>query len=154
MYVNAFQSFLWNECVKELLKKNVGKQKLYWVEYAVGSLLFYTDLSDQERKTIPQTFPTISDYMKTSADEELIIQDILVKEGLKLTDFAIESETGNFFKTRKRQVLLFPEGFILSPPQQDELNNKNSPKRYKIQVSFSLPKASYATIVTKRLFGH
>jgi len=154
MYVNAYQSYLWNECVKEILKEHVEKKKLYSVEYAIGALLFYVNLSEDEQKKIPGTFLTISETVTLSYDEQQIVDRILTKEGLTLVDFAIESETGNFFKTRPRQVLLIPEDFTMSKPVRDEINSKGNTQRFKIQVSFSLPKGSYATLVTKRLFNH
>jgi tRNA pseudouridine13 synthase len=154
MFVNAYQSYVWNECVKEILKENVEKTKLYSVEYAIGSLLFYTNLVEQEMKNIPQTFQTISETALFSEEEQRIVGRVLVKENISLTDFTIEHETGNFFKTRARQVFLIPEEFTISKPQRDEINSKNNSERYKIQASFSLPKGSYATIVTKRLCGH
>lgn len=154
MYVNAYQSFLWNECIKEILKDSVEKKKLYSVEYAIGLLLFFTNLSEQEREKIPLTFQTISDQMTISDSEHHFIDRVLAKEGLRRDDFGIEDETGNFFKTRARQVLLIPEDFTIVKPERDELNSKGNVARYKIQVSFSLPKGSYATVVTKRLFGH
>ncbi|HWR62778.1 MAG TPA: tRNA pseudouridine(13) synthase TruD [Candidatus Thermoplasmatota archaeon] len=154
MYVNAYQSYLWNECVKELLRNSVEKKKLYSVDYAVGSLLFFTDLSEQEREKIPQTFQTISDQMTATDVERQIIDRILLKERLKLADYTIESETGSFFKTRARSVLLRAEDFTIGTPERDEINSKTNLERYKIQISFSLSKGSYATVVTKRLFGH
>jgi tRNA pseudouridine13 synthase len=154
MFVNAYQSFLWNECIKEILKDSVERKKLYSVEYAIGSLLFFTNLSEQEREKIPLTFQTISDQMTISDGEHHFIDRMLAKEGLKLDDFRIEDETGNFFKTRARQVLLIPEDFTIVKPERDELNSKGNVARYKTQVSFSLPKGCYATVVTKRLFGH
>jgi tRNA pseudouridine13 synthase len=154
MYVNAYQSFLWNECVKEILKNSVEKKKLYPVEYVIGAFLFYANLSEDEMKKIPGTFQTISESVTLSDVEQRIVDRVLIKEGLTLADFAIESETGNFFKTRARQVLLTPDDFMISEPKKDELNSKGNTMRYKIQVSFSLPKGCYATIVTKRLFNH
>jgi tRNA pseudouridine13 synthase len=154
MYVNAYQSYLWNECVKELLRNSVEKKKLYSVDYAVGSLLFFTDLSEQEREKIPQTFQTISDQMTASDDERQIIDRILLKERLKLSDYTIESETGSFIKTRARPVLLNAENFLIGTPERDEINSKTNLERFKIKISFSLSKGSYATVVTKRLFGH
>lgn len=105
-------------------------------------------------KNIPQTFLSISEIAMFTHDEQRIVSTILSKEKLQLTDFKIEEETGNFFKTRPRQVLLIPDDFTVSKLERDDLNSKGNMLRYKIQVSFSLPKGSYATIVTKRLFGH
>jgi len=154
MYVNAYQSYLWNECVKEILRRSIEKKKLYSVEYAVGSLLFFTDISDKECEKIPQTFQTISDQMTATDDERKIIDRVLLKEKLKLADYKIESETGSFIKTRARPVLLNTEDFTIGTPERDEINSKTNFERYKIQISFSLSKGSYATLVTKRLFGH
>jgi tRNA pseudouridine13 synthase len=154
MYVNAYQSYLWNECIKELLKNSVEKKKLFPVDFAVGSLLFYTDLSEQERQKIPQAFQTISDQMTPADLERPVIDHVLLREKLRSEDFSIQEATGNFFKTRARQVLLIPQEFTIGEPKRDELNCKDVVVRYKIQVSFSLPKGSYATVVTKRLFGH
>jgi len=153
MFVNAYQSYMWNECVKEVLKKCVEKKKLYPVEYAVGSLLFYKDLSEQEIQKIPSTFGTASEKVNFSEYEKHIINNVLLQEGITLTDLAIEEKTGNFFKTRARSIIIIPENFIISNPAKDELNS-NKTSKYKIEISFSLPKGSYATIVTKRLFGH
>jgi tRNA pseudouridine13 synthase len=154
MFVNAYQSYLWNECVKEVIKEVVDKKKLYFVEYSIGALLFYTSLSEQEMKKIPFTLQTVSDTVTFSDTEKQIIDHILSKEGIILQNLAIESETGNFFKTRPREVLLIPEDFTISKPVRDEINSKGNIQRFKIQVSFLLPKGSYATIVTKRLFNH
>jgi tRNA pseudouridine13 synthase len=154
MYVNAYQSFLWNECVKEILKSTVEKKNLYSVEYAIGSLLFFTTLSDPERGRLPQTIQTISDQMTITDDERKVIDRVLSKEGLRFNDFRIEDETGNFFKTRARQVLLNAEDFTIGKPERDDMNSKGNAERYKIRISFSLSKGSYATIMTKRLFGH
>jgi len=154
MYVNAYQSFLWNECIKEILKISIEKKKLYSVEYAVGSLLFFTNLTEQEREKIPLTFQTINNQMEVANDERQVIEHVLTKEGLRFADFRIEDETGNFFKTRAREILRIPGDFKISKPEGDELNSIANRLRYKIQVSFSLSKGSYATVVTKRLFGH
>jgi tRNA pseudouridine13 synthase len=93
--------------------------------------------------------------MVTLSDvEKQIIDHVLFKEGMTLQNLVIESDTGNFFKSRPRKVLLIPEDFIISKPIRDEINSKANSQRFKIQISFSLPKGSYATIVTKRLFNH
>jgi tRNA pseudouridine13 synthase len=70
-----------------------------------------------------------------------------------LEDFDIKRETGSFFKTRERETILKPEGFTINEPTVDEINDSGK-NRYKIMLSFTLPKGSYATIVTKRIFGH
>jgi len=155
MFVNAYQSYLWNECVKEILKRVVAKERLYNIDYNIGSLLFYKKLIDSEIKKIPLTFQTISPSMTFSSEfEEEIIKNVLSKENINLKDLDIEKETGSFFKTRKREVILKPQGFTISKLELDEINDKGKKNRYKIVLSFILTKGSYATIITKRVFGH
>lgn len=155
MFVNAYQSYLWNECVKETLKKIVGKERLYTIDYNIGSLIFYKKLIDAEINKIPLTFQTISHSMKFSSEfEEEIIKSLLSKENIDLKDLDIEEETSNFFKTRKRELILKPQGFTISELEIDEINDKGKKNRYKITLSFILHKGSYATLITKRLFGH
>lgn len=48
-----------------------------------------------------------------------------------------------------RQLIIMPSNFAISKPFEDELR----PNRYKISISFDLPKGSYATIITKKLFN-
>ena len=154
MFVNAYQSYLWNECVKEIFRVCVNGRKLYSVEYAIGSLYFYKDLSNGELSKIPSMFPTLSEKVKLSEFDNGIVSKVLSNENITIQDLDIESLTGNFFKTRARSIIVIPENFTISAPAKDELNDKKNMARYKIEVSFSLTKGSYATIVTKRLFGH
>jgi tRNA pseudouridine13 synthase len=107
MFVNAYQSYLWNECIKEALKRIIGKERLYNINYNIGSLFFYKKLIENEIKNITIYFQTISPSMKFSSRlEEEIIMSILSKENIRLEDLDIENVTGNFFKTRKREIIL------------------------------------------------
>jgi|GEM_PF-788104 tRNA pseudouridine13 synthase len=154
IYVNAYQSFLWNECLKQLLKKYVDKNHVYNVEYSVGSLIFFTELKKTEIDDIPRYFPTLSPDVKVPETEQDIVEYVLHRENIKLQELDIKKETGNFFKARQRQTIIKPDYITISNPESDELNSKESRRRYKITVKFKLPQGSYATLITKRLFGH
>lgn len=49
-------------------------------------------------------------------------------------------------------MLIKAEDFTISHTADDELNNINGRPQRKITLSFSLPKGSYATIITKKIF--
>ncbi len=153
MIISAYQSYLWNECVKETLKKCVKHKVLYNVKYNIGDLLYYKDLNNDEEKRIPHYFKLISHDAEFNDFEKKIVDGVLKKEGLSLPDFDIKSATSNFFKAQNRHVLILPEDFELSEPSIDELNDKGRRNVYKVTLSFSLQKGSYATIVTKKIFG-
>ncbi|RLF29261.1 MAG: tRNA pseudouridine(13) synthase TruD [Thermoplasmata archaeon] len=153
MFVNAYQSYLWNECIKEVFRQHIDKKKLYSIRYSIGYLLFYKKLSSSEIQNIPLSFKTISHKIQPSEFEQKIISKILSQEGVALDDFDIKKTTGNFFKTRERAIIIKPNNLLLSDPVKDELNYRGRNKRFKITLSFTLPKGSYATIVTKRMFN-
>ena len=151
--ISAYQSYLWNECIKQLLIRKIDKRKLYSIKYNIGSLIFYKSLTEDEAKNIPQTFKTISDQIEPTDFEAGIINKVLAREGIALKDFDIKKQTGNFFKTHERNVLLKPSDFRISSPVMDELNDRGRKNTFKITLSFVLPKGSYATVITKRIFN-
>lgn len=149
MYVSAYQSYLWNECVKEILRRKIDDKYLYPIEYAAGKLMFFK--RSEEIKDLPVRLSLISHDMVLDKENKDVIKKILSKEGITLEQFDIKGATGNFFKTHERDIILKPEDFHISEPQTDEMNGKNN--FYKIILKFTLTKGGYATIVTKRLFN-
>ncbi len=79
---------------------------------------------------------------------------VLSREGVGIEEFNIKKETENFFKSYERNVIVKPAGFDMSLPEIDELNDNGKNNRFKVTLSFSLPKGSYATVVTKRVFNN
>src|SRR5216684_3120952 len=53
-----------------------------------------------------------------------------------------------FFKHEERPILVYPEKLVVGRAQRDELNRD----RLKLNVAFTLPPGSYATLVIRRLF--
>ena len=151
--ISAYQSYLWNECVKRVLIKTINKKRLYNIKYSLGSLIFYRNLDENEIINIPQAFKTISEEIKPNELESSIINRVLQKEGISLGEFNIKKQTGNFFKVHERNVLLKPSSFSMSEHSIDEINDRGKNNRFKIKLEFSLPKGSYATMITKRLFN-
>jgi tRNA pseudouridine13 synthase len=153
MYISAYNSFLWNECVKRLLILNLDRKKIYTIEYSLGNLLFYKNMKPGELERLPKTFQTVSEEMKPKEHEAKIVSQVLSREGLTIQDFGIKKETGSFFRTHEREVVVRPKDFSISEPVIDELNDHGKNNVFKVTVKFSLPKGSYATIVTKRIFN-
>lgn len=154
IHANAYQSYLWNETLKELLNTIVDRKRLFTVEYAAGSLLFYRDLTADERQAIPPELYTPSETALYSGKELTAVKRILAREGISQQDLAKLSKAGYVLKARPRPTIVTPTGLSATIPQPDELNTKPNEPRSKIQLTFTLLKGVYATIVTKRLFGH
>ena len=151
--ISAYQSYLWNECIKRVLIGTINKKKLYSIPYSLGSLIFYKNLDENEMKKIPDMFKTISEEIKPNELELEVINRVLEKEGIAIEEFNIKKQTGNFFKVHERNVLLKPLSFSISEPLIDDINDRGKNNSFKIKLSFSLPKGSYATMITKRLFN-
>jgi tRNA pseudouridine13 synthase len=147
IHVNAYQSYLWNECVKEIIRTCINGKKIYSIKYSVGSLYFYKDITSEEKHKMPSVFPTLSDKVKLTDFDNKIVSKVLSNEKITLKDLDIKSITGNFFKTRKRTIIVKPENLDISVPKEDELNLINGKPQKKFTLSFSLPKGSYATII-------
>lgn len=151
MFMSAYRSYLWNECIKTVMLDEIEHKKLYAVRYELGELLFYDWNAIAELKNVPITFKTISHKLEPSAYELHILKDILLKEGLSLDDFKLEPECGYDSKVYDRTVLVKPYEFKSTSPGLDELNTKGTNEKYKITFTFKLPKGSYATIITKKI---
>lgn len=153
MFVSAYQSYLWNECVKLILKNTFRNEQLCDMEYAAGSLVFHREMSDRAKLLMPKTLTLVGPGMGPANAEKEVINTVLAKEGVSLKDFDIKKETGDYFGVRERQVIVMPKDFRISEPAVDELNDHGKKNTFKITLSFSLPKGCYATIVTKRIFN-
>ncbi|AXI25867.1 tRNA pseudouridine(13) synthase TruD [Methanofervidicoccus sp. A16] len=150
LFVSAYQSYLWNESVKSLLKKYIPKEDRTYMDYNCGTFLFYKDIEEDVLNTLKdETFPTITHDLDTKDVKEeywKIIEDILKKEGLRIEDFNRLLDLSKPSYTERR-ILSIPEEIRYGEFLEDELNKG----RYKITVEFQLKKGCYATMIVKRI---
>ncbi|WP_456431266.1 tRNA pseudouridine(13) synthase TruD [Thermosulfuriphilus sp.] len=137
----AYQSFIWNECLKEIMIR-LGID-LYPQPYSVGTLFFYRRLDPEILLRLKELeIPTPSPKLKLEGLLAETMEAVLKREGFKgLTSFRTKAK-GLVFKTIRRKALVFPEEL--------RVEKRNS----RITLSFFLPKGSYATVFLKRLFSH
>ncbi len=150
LFLSAYQSYLWNECIKELLKEYVPKEDRLYYEYECGSLLFYKKLDENTLNYLKNLkFPMISPEAHYSEKEQKIIERVLKKEHIKIEDLQKEDlkMLGNFV-CGERDVISIPKNLKIGEIVEDDLVKG----RYKITLSFELKKGSYATIIIKRAF--
>ena len=148
LLIVAYQSFLWNEILAELL--NSLKLKLYRYPYLAGNFLFYHELPEAIRSYLAKlSIPAPSPKAIFPSEKiEQITNEILWREGLVLRDLKLPIRIrGVFFKPFDRKALVFPERLKIKDITEDE----RYPGRLKLELSFFLPKGSYATILVKRL---
>lgn len=152
LIVTSYQSYLWNEIVKLFLKKNLSENNLipikYNIEKFIFELLFYQTLPGEKLnqwKDFSLPLPVHQLELENSLRE--IYEEILRKEDLTLADFKLHGMKKTYFPKDERKIIVFPENLKINQIGNDLLN-KN---RLALELEFSLPSGSYATLLVKRL---
>ncbi|HET9555475.1 MAG TPA: tRNA pseudouridine(13) synthase TruD [Anaeromyxobacteraceae bacterium] len=150
LQVFTYQSWLWNEGVRQLLRDVVGIQHLVAVRYQAGSLLFPRELDGaQARRLGGATFPLLGPT-STFADPETrkAALSVLAREKMTLASLAVPGTPEIHFDHEERPLVVHPGRLTVGEARPDELNEG----RLKVNVAFTLPPGAYATLVVKRLF--
>jgi len=143
MYVNAYQSYLWNKTVAAYLEK-IGKL-LKNVSYSLGELVFVDDPEKFKELKIPLIGFGHEDYDNIEVQE--IIDEIMAEENLSYADFIIKQIPELTLEGESRRVFVEVKDMKVGKKEHDELNSGKK----KVRVSFTLPKGSYATMVIKKI---
>lgn len=149
LQVFAYQSWLWNEGVKQYLREVVGVQRLVSIKYQAGTLLFPHELDgDTARLLRVKTFPLLAPA--TRFDDPVVERaalNVLGREDMTLADLAIPETPEIHFDPEERPLLVTPGRLAVGEGKPDELNRD----RFRVNVAFTLPPGAYATLVVKRL---
>jgi tRNA pseudouridine13 synthase len=147
----TYQSWLWNEGVRRLLQLALPRTMLFPLRYQAGTLLFHQDADPETLRWLRHlTFPLLApDTPLAEPRVREAVEWVLGKEKLRLDQLRIAgAERLLFFKHEERPLLVHPSKLVLGRTQRDELNRGYA----KLNVAFTLPPGSYATLVVKRLF--
>jgi tRNA pseudouridine13 synthase len=148
--VFAYQSWLWNEGVKQYLRDVVGISRLAAIRYQAGTLLFPRELDQGQARTLrDRTFPLLA---PTTRFEDPAVEraalSVLRREDMALADLAVPGTPEIHFEPEERPLLVQPGRLAVGEAKPDELNRG----RLRVNVAFTLPPGAYATLVVKRLF--
>jgi tRNA pseudouridine13 synthase len=147
MQYAAFQSHLWNELLRRLIRLKVedyrevrGKEGgyLFWRRLDPSSLAYFQSLE----------IPTAA--LKTDFPDSLtrkLADKILEEKGLRDGMFRTKALSRVYFRSFLRKALLTPDDIRVTGLADDELHRGKK----KLTLSFSLPRGAYATILIKRL---
>jgi len=151
LLIFTYQSWLWNEGVRRLLQIVFPREHLFPMPYQAGTLLHHTDASAEAAAYLRErTFPLLApDSAFSDPKVEEAVKWVLGREKLTLEQLRIEEAPRLlFFKHEERPVLVRPGKLVIGKPRPDELNRGF----IKVNIAFTLPPGSYATLVVKRLF--
>lgn len=150
LQVFTYQSWLWNEGVRQLLRDVVGIQHLVSIRYQAGSLLFPRELdAAQARRLRGMTFPLLgpgSTFADPAVERAALAP--LGREDMTLASLAVPGTPEIHFDHEERPLFSHPGRLAVGEARPDELNKG----RLKLNVAFTLPPGAYATLVVKRLF--
>ncbi|HXX32502.1 MAG TPA: tRNA pseudouridine(13) synthase TruD [Myxococcaceae bacterium] len=147
----TYQSWLWNEGVRRLLQLVLPRSALFPMRYQAGTLLFHRDADPETLAWLRRaTFPLLAP--DTRIEDPRIAEAVgwvLGKEKLTLERLRVPAAPQLlYFRHEERPVLVQPQKLVLGRVSPDELNRGLQ----KLNVAFTLPPGSYATLVVKRLF--
>ena len=122
------------------------------MRYQAGTLLFHQDgdpevlrwLRDRHLPLARRRTRKLSEPRIREAVDWVLGKEKLALDGLRIQD----AQRLLYFKHEERPILVHPQKLVLGRVAPDELN----PGYSKLNVAFTLPPGSYATLVVKRLF--
>jgi tRNA pseudouridine13 synthase len=147
MQYAAFQSHLWNELLRRLIKRKVRYPQE--VPGREGGYLFWHDLSPEALVYLGSLeIPTAAAKMDFADDlTHSLFEDILKKKSLTLGSFRTKALRRVYFRSFLRKALIIPEDLQAIGEGNDEFH----PGKKKWTISFVLPRGSYGTMFIKRL---
>jgi|SRR3989344_950561 len=138
-YINAYQSYLWNRVVAELLRKNKDYSE---VDYSLGKFVFLKN----KIKNFKVPLLNFDTEFNNKLIEE-VYNNIMKIEGISKGSFLIREVPELINEGVERDV--FVDVKIKSSFMEDELDKG----KFKQILEFKLPKGSYATLLVKKMFS-
>jgi tRNA pseudouridine13 synthase len=147
MLYSSFQSHLWNELLRRLIKQRV--KVFEEIKGREGSYLFWRRLDDSAFFYFNNLeIPTSSAIMEFPDDSiRSLHQEILKERDLEISSFRTEILTKVYFKSFKRKAIIIPDDIQIIDKGKDDLHQG----KMKMTLSFFLPRGSYGTMLMKRL---
>jgi len=145
IYLSAYQSLLWNRVAGRFLADQLPDVPSQ-VEIARETLpLYHTLPPDIDREMeIPRPYHRAKFGTGTLGQ---IARDVIAEEGFVKNDLKPRILDKAYFSRGKRMLLLFPPEIATATPQPDE----RFAGRLKLELTFELPRGTYATLVLKAL---
>ncbi|NOY64503.1 MAG: tRNA pseudouridine(13) synthase TruD [Nitrospirae bacterium] len=146
LYFSAYQSYLWNEVLRRLIKRYSVETKAH--RGIAGDYVFYTVISGESLDYLKNlSIPTVASRMEFQDElTEHITEEILKEHGIKRPSFNLRTIRQARFTSFLRKAIVFPEGLTWSFHKDTIYKDKLS-----LKLSFSLLRGGYATMLIKRI---
>lgn len=146
--VSAFQSFLWNELARRLLRAEGWGERHYTGK--VGDYVFYGALPDETGNSLLDLDVPLAAAQTRMPDERLgrLYAGLLAERGLEPASFGRFPLSQAFFSSAPRKLAVKP-----ADVSEETLSDELYPRHKALRLGFTLPRGSYATMLLKRLFS-
>lgn len=149
LYLSAYQSCLWNRTLALFLRRLARPEQLLSVRLRLGEVPFHRGLDEEQLGRLGETLlPLASARLKLEPGDPHgdLVTAVLREDGLELAQMKLKGFREMFFSRGERAVLCLPRE-LEAASAADDLHRG----RLKLQLSFELPRGSYATLIVKRL---
>ena len=149
LWLAAFQSDLWNQCLAAQLHSAMAADSLWPVTLATAEVPFFSRLSEAESQQLGDlVLPLPSARLHLEPGPLLdLYERVISQRGLALRELRVKYPRDSFFSKGDRQAIVKPSQLRIDLTGADELNEG----RQRVTLQFILPRGSYATILVKRL---
>jgi len=149
--LNAYQSYLFNELLAGLVARMAERHGFVTrdLRYNVGAFVFPVDLDDGSRAALDGRILPVPGYDTTVDDPDVreVLDGVLAREGIGLADLRARQLPRVSAHGVGRAAWMRPGDFETGEPSDDE----RYPGKRRLDLSFTLPRGSYATILVRRL---
>lgn len=150
LYVEAYQSHLWNELARRMAARIAAGGTLLKTDDEFGQMLFPPAASATAPEMLNLSLPLPAPETQPAEPWGPDLLSILEREGLTLDRLKIPGLRRPFFGEAMRPLFITAAAFSLSDPEPDDLAGPRS-KSMKREVRFDLPRGAYATVVLRAL---
>lgn len=148
LYLAAFQSHLWNRLLAEFIRRQGRPDQLVAVGLKLDRVPFPIGLNADQFSVLSATelpLPSARQHLDEGPIQSLLT-DVLREAGLELRQLRVKYPRDSFFSKGWRAAMVHVDGARHEVAEDDLYSG-----RWKITLSFDLPRGSYATILVKRL---
>jgi len=149
IYLNAYQSFLWNMMLAGWIRLHVSPHQLLSMRSRVGDLPVPRSIKAERLEAWKALeLPLPSSRLKDDPEAEWspILKAVMENEGIPLEEMKLKDFRKPFFSRGNRNAAVIPSGLTVESAK-DDLN----PGKQKMVLNFDLPRGCYATMIVKRL---
>src|SRR5262245_22385845 len=150
IWLAAYQSHLWNQILAALVGQVCRAEQCVLRAIGRRDVPFFIDIDESQRERLARAvlpLPSARLHLDESPLKPLYNQ-ALAAEGMELRQVRVKYPRDSFFSKGERAAVFRP-GDLRSESAADDLY----PGRHKLSLRFTLQRATYATILVKRISG-